>query len=124
LHKPWSLELCDWYSLDTHMHQIAHLPILPLTAILYLAKKEQPDVTSCQLNSLSLACNWLIPVAQEQNALCKHSNHIICVDSWAAYCWNLCESLHYYSLPETNPMSNAFSEMVCFLSRCRCQVRH
>ena len=33
---------------------------MPLTAILYVAAKEQVDVISCQLNSLALACNWLI----------------------------------------------------------------
>jgi len=33
---------------------------LPLTAILYVAAKEQPDVTSRQLNSLALVCNWSI----------------------------------------------------------------
>ena len=50
----------DGYSLATHTLQIAHLPILPLTAILYVAAKEQPDVTSRQLNSLALVCNWSI----------------------------------------------------------------
>jgi len=33
----------------------AYLLILPLTAILYVAANEQPDVTSRQLNSLALA---------------------------------------------------------------------
>ena len=41
------------YSLVTRALQTTHLPILPLTAILYVAAKEQPDVTSHQLNSLA-----------------------------------------------------------------------
>ena len=48
--SPWSLTLCDEYGLATRMLQTAHLPILTLTAILYVAAKEQPDVTSCKLN--------------------------------------------------------------------------
>ena len=42
------------------MLQTAHLPILPLPAILYVTAKEQLDVTSRQLNSLALVCNWSI----------------------------------------------------------------
>jgi len=52
--------MCDGYTLATRTLQTAHLPILPLTAILYVAAKEQPDVTSPQLNSLALVCNWSI----------------------------------------------------------------
>ena len=52
--------MCDGYSLATRTLQAAHLPISPLTAILYVAAKEQPDVTSRQLNSLALVCNWSI----------------------------------------------------------------
>ena len=48
-----------------HTLQTAHLPILPLTAILYVAAKEQPDVTSSQLNSLALVCNWSIGKGNE-----------------------------------------------------------
>ena len=52
--------MCDGYSIATRTLQTAHLPILPLTAILYVAAKEQLDVTSHQLNSLVLVCNWSI----------------------------------------------------------------
>ena len=48
------------YSLATCTLQTAHLSILPLTAILYVVANEQPDVTSRQLNSLALVCNWSI----------------------------------------------------------------
>jgi len=62
--------LCDGYSLTTRTLQTAHLPILPLTAILYVAAKEQPDVTLRQLNSLALVCNWSIQtVAKPTEAL-------------------------------------------------------
>ena len=46
--------------LVTRRFQTAPLPILPFTAILNVATKEQPDVTSRQSNSFTLVCNWLI----------------------------------------------------------------
>jgi len=60
--SPRSIKLCDGYSLATRTLQTTHLPILPLTAILYVAAREQPDVTSRQLNSLALVCNWYISI--------------------------------------------------------------
>jgi len=60
--------LYDGYSLATHTFQTAHLPILPLTAILYMAAKEQPDVTSRQLNSLAgLLCSRLSILQTQPN---------------------------------------------------------
>ena len=35
------------------MLKTTHLPILPLTAIIYVAAEEQPDMMSHQLNSLA-----------------------------------------------------------------------
>jgi len=40
--------------------QTAHLPILPFTIILYVAAKEQLDVTSDIPCIFLLACNWSI----------------------------------------------------------------
>ena len=44
----------------TRRFQTAPLPILPFTAILNVATKEQPDVMSRESNSFTLVCNWLI----------------------------------------------------------------
>jgi len=52
--SPWSLRLCHQYSFSYAHISTAHLPILPLTAILKVAAKEQPDMTSRQLNFLAL----------------------------------------------------------------------
>ena len=40
--------------------QTSPQPILPFTAMLNMAAKEQPDVTSRQSNSFALVCNWLL----------------------------------------------------------------
>jgi len=46
------------------MLQTAHLLILPLTAILYVAAKEQPDVEVNVINSdfIFLILSWYIPL--------------------------------------------------------------
>lgn len=58
--SPWSLRLCHQYSFSYAHISTAHLPILPLTAILKVAAKEQPDMTSRQLNSLANSCVQLV----------------------------------------------------------------
>ena len=55
-----SLELCNPYGFSHAQVSNRPLPILPFTAILNVAIKEQPDVTSRQSNSFALVCNWLI----------------------------------------------------------------
>ena len=57
---PQSHELCNPYGFSHAQVSNRPLPILPFTAILYVAIKEQPDVTSRQSNSFALVCNWLI----------------------------------------------------------------
>ena len=54
-----SLKLCN-VAVATCVFQTTYLPILQLTAILYVAAKKQLDVTSRQLNFLPLVCNWSI----------------------------------------------------------------
>ena len=58
--QPQSHELCNPYGFSHAQVSNRPLPILPFTAILNLAIKEQPDVTSRQSNSFALVCNWLI----------------------------------------------------------------
>jgi len=84
-------KMCDGYSLATRTLQTAHLLILPLTAIVYVAAKEQPDVTSRQLNSLALVCNWSIHwswvvIMFHCLVLCAH------VHKWRKWCckWSCC----------------------------------
>ena len=60
--------------LVTRRFQTAPLPILPFTAVLNMATKEQPDVTSRQSNSFALACNWLIDYRKQQGD-CNVSMH-------------------------------------------------
>ena len=57
---PQSHELCNPYGFSHAQVSNCPLPILPFTAILNVAIKEQPDVTSRQSNSFALVCNWLI----------------------------------------------------------------
>ena len=57
---PQSHELCNPYGFSHAQVSNRPLPILPFTAILNVAIKEQPDVTSRQSNSFALVCNWLI----------------------------------------------------------------
>ena len=58
--SPQSHELCNRYGFSHAQVSNRPLPILPFTAILNMATKEQPDVTSRQSNSFALVCNWLI----------------------------------------------------------------
>ena len=60
---PQSHELCNRYGFSHTQVSNRPLPILPFTAILNVAIKEQPDVTSRQSNSFALVCNWLIAYA-------------------------------------------------------------
>ena len=58
--SPQSHELCNRYGFSHAQVSNRPLPIFPFTAILNVATKEQPDVTSHQSNSFALVCNWLI----------------------------------------------------------------
>ena len=62
--SPQSHELCNRYGFSHAQVSNRPLPILPFTAILNMATKEQPDVTSRQSNSFALVCNWLITLIQ------------------------------------------------------------
>jgi len=58
------------------MLQTSPLLILPLTAILYRAAIEQPDVTSHQLNSLALVYNWSIMHAHPWHIVLYYIPHV------------------------------------------------
>ena len=72
--------MCVGYSLATRTLQTAHLPILPLTAILYVAAKEQPDVTPIEFLS---ACVQLVYLCLGSGAASRIevTSHIVTLHS-------------------------------------------